>query len=366
MMAELLANRWAQLVLVGILTALLGTAIGSLVFPRGSSGLSLGLVRLTTGGSVFISGDGSDIGVLGEIFEEDLPLTASEAVAAGWRDPILCSQGRGKYFQKSSVEETPYVLMYSSEGHLIGLYMFSRQELPAPWERTEQISGGGGTRVIDYEHWGLFVYFQDPTRACKTTEAGKGSGAPYGGPRTAVKSTPTPYVAPTPTPTPGDLLTTAAALTSEVSSLTFDLSIEPEGASLIAGLDAQRIKGKTGDPGLQVVDAAGVASEAPADSLPPGLADLGATVGGIALALQDPAEAARQWIDNVPSRGISGTVAGADLSDLVPSAPADARVNVTVWVGEKGFIRLIHIEGPVTAGDPAGAVRVLKLSGFGE
>jgi hypothetical protein len=101
-MAELLANRWVQLVVVGVLTALLGAAIGSLVFPRGSSGLSLGPVRLTTGGSVFISGDGSNIGVLGEIFEEDLPLTGTEAVAAGWIDPILCSQGRGKYFQKAS------------------------------------------------------------------------------------------------------------------------------------------------------------------------------------------------------------------------------------------------------------------------
>ena len=37
--------------------------------------------------------------------------------------------------------------------------------MPILWKRTEEILEGAG-QIIDYEHWGLFIYFQDPTRAC--------------------------------------------------------------------------------------------------------------------------------------------------------------------------------------------------------
>ena len=55
--------------------------------------------------------------------------------------------------------------MYSSEDELIGIYLISEAEMPIPVKRTQEILGGAGP-IIDYEHWGLFVYFRDPTRAC--------------------------------------------------------------------------------------------------------------------------------------------------------------------------------------------------------
>ena len=107
------------------------------------------------------------------IVEEELPLTAAEAVAAGWQDPILCSVGRGRYFKKTGGGEVPYLLMYDSEDQLTGMYLVSETEMPLPWERTEDISGGAGP-VLDYEHWGLFVYFREPLNACTAREGGCG------------------------------------------------------------------------------------------------------------------------------------------------------------------------------------------------
>ena len=90
---------------------------------------------LTSGGSVFSAG-GSAATQLGRFdTEEDvdvaLPTTAAEAVSAGWKDPFLCSAGRGRYFQ-NEVEETPYFLMFDHEDNLTGVYLFSESEMPFP------------------------------------------------------------------------------------------------------------------------------------------------------------------------------------------------------------------------------------------
>ena len=172
-MATLVQNRWTQMGAVGVLTALLGVVIGALSFSGVSSGPEFGPVKLTSGGTIFVSGDGARIGALQQVVELELPLTGAEAVAAGWTDPILCSTGRGKYFQRAGDPEVPYVLMYDSLDQLIGIYLLSNAEKPSPWERAEQITSGG-VPIIDYEHWGLFVYFQDQTRAC-SLDTGRGA-----------------------------------------------------------------------------------------------------------------------------------------------------------------------------------------------
>ena len=105
------------------------------------------------------------------IIDEPGLTVGAEAVAVGWKDPLLCDQGRGKYFQKVASEGFPYTLMYSSENELIGIYLISDTEKPAPWELTEEIKGGAGP-IIDYEHWGLSIYFRDPTRACSIKHSG--------------------------------------------------------------------------------------------------------------------------------------------------------------------------------------------------
>ena len=172
-MAELLANRWIQLAAVGVITTLLAAAGSAVIFSGGSAGTALGPVKLTTGGSVLPHGGSRTDPRFNVAVDEDLPLTAAEAVAAGWEDPILCSTGRGRYFQKTGGEEIPYLLMYDAADELIGIYQTSETEMPPPWEFTQEIYGGGGP-VLDYQHWGLFVYFRDPLQACTTTQGGCG------------------------------------------------------------------------------------------------------------------------------------------------------------------------------------------------
>lgn len=179
-MKQLLNNRWVQLVVVGAVTALVAATSAVALSSSGgeSSAPVLGPVKLTTGGAVQRSGRGplsQSSNLSGDRVVVDLvqPLTGAEAVAAGWKDPILCSQGRGKYYQKIA-QDVPYMLMYDSSDDLIGIYQFTTTEMPPPWELTDVVYGGAGP-VIEYEHWGLFIYFRDATRACDTQESKAGA-----------------------------------------------------------------------------------------------------------------------------------------------------------------------------------------------
>ena len=173
-MAGLVQKQWVRLasgyvvsaVLVAVIVVLLASGGGG-----GSTGTTVGdRVFLTSGGTVQLSGSGSKLhGILKSQIpvEMSLPLTAAAAVAEGWTDPIFCSSGRGRYFQKGPVGEgEPFFLMYNGDDQLMGMYQYSRSEMPIPWKRLDDLRGGGGKVLIDFEHWGLIVYYRDPTRAC--------------------------------------------------------------------------------------------------------------------------------------------------------------------------------------------------------
>ena len=172
-MAALVQKRWVQeasgYVVAAVLVAVMVVLLAS---PGDSSATSVGdRFFLTSGGTVHLSGQGavSYVGILKSQIpvEMSLPLTAAEAVTAGWTDPIFCSVGRGRYFQKGPAGEgEPFFLMYNADDELIGMYMFSKAEAPIPWKRLDELRGGGGLTLIDFEHWGLIVYFQDASRAC--------------------------------------------------------------------------------------------------------------------------------------------------------------------------------------------------------
>jgi len=254
---------------------------------------------------------------------------------------------------------------------LIGVYMYSKTEMPPPWKHLDSLAGGGGLNIIDFSHWGIFVYFQDSVRACRTTQAppGRGGGSGAISVRKAVRSTPTPYVPPTPTPTAGQLLETVVAQMAKVASLSFTLTGDPEGTPLGAGIDAEKVEGtlaSSGTVSLTVTGSAGTSLEVAAGSLSfftfEGLA---VTLSGIAGALQEPVDTNGQFIDNLKRRGISGTVQGLDLSALVPTAVADARVAISLWFDEEARIRRLRVEGAVAPDDPPDAVRVLDVGGFG-
>ena len=173
-MAGLVQKRWVQVasgyavsgVILAVFVVLLASAGDS------SSGKSVGdRVFLTSGGTVMLAGRGSfqrlGKGKSQVTVDMDLPLMAAEAVAAGWTDPIFCSVGRGRYFLKGAAGEgDPFALMYNGDDQLIGMYLFSKTEMPTPWKQLDELRGGGGLAVVDFEHWGLLVYYQDPTRAC--------------------------------------------------------------------------------------------------------------------------------------------------------------------------------------------------------
>ncbi len=174
-MTNLLRNRWVQVASGYVVAAVLVAVIVVLAVLLGSAEESSAAwagdrVFLTSGGAIiggstlpgYTASRRSEITV-----DVSLPLTAAEAVADGWTDPILCSSGRGRYFQKGAAGEgEPFFLMYNADDQLIGMYLFSMSEMPTPWKRLDELRGGGGLTLLDFEHWGLLEYFQDPSRAC--------------------------------------------------------------------------------------------------------------------------------------------------------------------------------------------------------
>ena len=399
-MTKLMFNRWFQVGATGIFAAVVGVLVGVLIAESetvssvkevagtvatgefSEDTVYVGPVVFTTGPSIprIIDEYGGRPRASRDATDVTMPFTAAEAVAAGWKDPILCSPGRGRYFQKGLAGEgEPHFLMYNTADQLIGVYLFSEAEMPPPWERWDSLVDIGLT-LIDFEHWGLFVYFQDASRACFTGEGAGvgavtkmsgvvGSGAldvadGFGRAEMGGKSTPTPFVPPTPTPTADQKLSRVVARTAKVSALGFTLTGDPA---------AKKVEGTLGSKGeltlvkegmVTVTDSAGTVQEVAAGSLPVSFDGLGATLSGIAAALQEPVEAKGQWVDSVSREGISGIVLGADLSALVPTAIADAPVAVSLWYDDRGRIVRLRIEGKVTPNDPTDAVRVLDLGAF--
>ena len=86
-------------------------------------------------------------------------------------------------------------------------------------------------------------------------------------------------------------------------------------------------------------------------------------IGAILKAIQEPQDTSNQWIDNVPHRGIAGTVQGEALASMVPSADADAIATVKIWVSDVGVVRQLRIEGALAPDDPDSSVRILDLGG---
>ena len=330
---------------------------------------------LVIGGATTLGGGESlFLGPLEEVGEE-LPLTAAEAVSAGWKDPLVCGVGRGRYFHREEEGAgDPFFLMYNADDELIGVYLYIKEEMPPPWQHVEGLVSGG-LPVLDSEHWGMFVYFQEPTRACTKAAEGKSEAvSAVSLPASArwqtgsvARGTPTAVVPPTPTPPAGAALLAGAKRLASLKSLSFTLTAGEGGGPLMAGLEAAKIEGDVVLPDqvtLQITEPDGEPQQAAPDSLPFKFDGLAATLADILEALQDPSDAPRMWINNVPSRGFLGSVSGNQLTALIPSAISDATVTVSVWLGQDGLVRRIEFQGPVAPDDAPEAVRVLELRDF--
>jgi hypothetical protein len=154
----MLQDRRVQYALGAIAMAVLG-AVVALILSPGESESALGdRVVVTTGAGSTVS--------------SDLPLTASDARTAGWRDLVTCYKGKGRYFEHTDAQGNPdpFVLMFNADNELIGVYLTSKVEMPGPWEHVP--TGLEGVASYQFEHWSLPVYFKDPTLACGETAAG--------------------------------------------------------------------------------------------------------------------------------------------------------------------------------------------------
>jgi len=181
-MMQLLKNRWVQLVSVAVIMALVGAVVALLAFSSEEQA-----VLVTTGDRVMLTspletgdamGGRGAVGAASDaaknVFAEDLPLTASAAVSAGWKDPILCDAGRGRLFRKAVEQDVPYFLMYNFADELLGLYLYNMTEIPeAPWVKRDELRAAG-LPIIEEEHWAMLVYFQDPITACASLEGSCG------------------------------------------------------------------------------------------------------------------------------------------------------------------------------------------------
>ncbi len=255
-----------------------------------------------------------------------IPDTAALAIEQGWVDQAYCSQGRGKYFTKADED---YLLMYNSAGIPIGIYQKSLESMNLPWRKIPKLVGGGGLDVITEEHYGMFIFFGDNIRACKSGEAAAGSGSPYGGPASAARSTPTAYVEPTATPLPSDLLTNVATQLGSVSNLKVIVTTDPENISVASDAD--------------------ISDKAPAFS-------------DIISNLTDVGYASNTWIDNVSYKGVSGSYTVKGIDALVPGAVDGNVIKVSAWVSDEGVLRRVRLEGALTSDDSSSAIRTFDIT----
>lgn len=386
-MFKIVFNKWTQRVIALAIAAVIGATIWSLITENGGADSvtgtvaigkvsdqteAVGNVTLRTGGGLKSRAESSTTihaqTALGEDFATALPMTAAEAVADGWKDPILCRVGRGRYFQKGDLDEgEQYFLMYNSKDNLIGVYHFSEFEMPSPWGQMDTLEGGGGLTIIDFPHWGLFIYFQDSLRACKTTEAtvGEGSHLPgFGGKGTQAKSTPTAVLAPTPTPMAVKVLETAVIKTSKLKALSFDVTGDPTAKKIEGTLDRNGTLTLVKEGVVTVTDNSRNTEVLDASAVPFSFDSLAATLSEIAAALQDPVDAKSAYINNLKRRGVSGTVLGSDINGLIPTAVTDASLTVLLWFDDRGRIIRLQVEGAVLSDDPTDTVRVFNIGDF--
>lgn len=170
-MSGLLTNRLIQLVVSGIIAAIIGMALGAWLLPSGDDvSVDVDTLNIAREQVFLIGGDAPQsrkgagcqlCGVaLGDQTSLEIPLTAADTVTAGWNESGQCVPGLGRYFTRGEGE--PFALMYSKADDLIGVYHFSLTELPSPFVERPGIPEVG----ISANHWGLFIYFVDPTHAC--------------------------------------------------------------------------------------------------------------------------------------------------------------------------------------------------------
>jgi len=98
----------------------------------------------------------------GENWEEILPLTLSEARSLRWKKDVKCVPNVGYYSRRAALNDyaEPYSLIFDNQDRVIGIYLFSENQQQFPWEQMQ------ATGPFPYPHWGLHIFFKNPSTAC--------------------------------------------------------------------------------------------------------------------------------------------------------------------------------------------------------
>lgn len=135
------------------------TSIALLAF----AGLAVVLLLVGCGsGSASTSTIGDRLVATHGVFEQ-MPLTADDAVQAGWIDTGACVPNMGRHFIRMAGERPgPLTLLYSSGGDITGVELDSlTEQATPPWEHLPE-----GHPGMEIEHWTIHMYFADPAGAC--------------------------------------------------------------------------------------------------------------------------------------------------------------------------------------------------------
>ena len=232
-----------------------------------------------------------------------IPIDSNIAISNGWIDPFFCSPGRGKYFQKDG---SNHVLMYNANGKIIGIYQYTLNLMPSPWFKTEKLIGGGSVPIIDFEHHGFFIYFEDPMNACQSSDSksvGTG-GTHYAGPK-AERS----EYGPTPTPT------VILSIADTIDQLSNNMSTDSR---------VFKINGQDG-----------VSS---------------AKISKFISSITNIQEGTSKWIDNVSNRGLAGEINQQGMKHIIDEEQSGV-LTVNIWVDKENNINLIEITGTITYKD---------------
>ena len=176
-MGKLFQKQLTQLFVVAVVMAAVGAIAVQVVFtgapedqiPTGPERVVLTSPLSTgeAGGGRRAFGAASD--ATKSVFLDELPLEAASALSAGWKDSLVCEEGRGRIFQKSGQQDVPYLLMYNNDNRLLGLYLYSMSPMPdVLWVQQEELTVGGLT-IIESKHWAMVLYIRDSATACETS-----------------------------------------------------------------------------------------------------------------------------------------------------------------------------------------------------